>query len=260
MKFMISFLIIFYSLLSLAGTATLPQLTTSDRVITRDMFNDTRQAMYGEWVCRNASGVATDASCSLGTSTYGWTNLYFTNTTNEVRLYESSGDLFFNVGGASSEYQFKINGTTVLTVDNDGIDRDDLEGINYAISSSSGAYGSTSSTYVQPTNLSASITTTGNPVEISLVASATAASESKIECNRTGSCELDIQLYDGSSSLYEYTYNRGGTSGAGSAPCSIVKFIDVPSAGSKTYSVRFKQASSGSWRVDYCRLMVRELK
>lgn len=256
-------IILFITLFSVgafAGTATLPQLSTSDRVITRSMFNDTRQALYNEIVCRNSSGVATDASCSLGTSTYGWTNLYFSNSTNVVRAYESSGNLFFDVAGAGQEYQFKVNGTTVLTVDNDGIDRDDLEGINYAISSSSGAYGSTSSTYVQPTNLSASITTTGNPVEISLVASATAASESKIECSRTGSCELDIQLYDGSSSLYEYSYNRGGTSGAGSAPCSIVKFIDVPSAGSKTYSVRFKQAASGSWRVDYCRLMVRELK
>lgn len=134
----------------------------------------------------------------------------------------------------------------------------------YKLSSSTSSFSTSSGTYVDVTNATVTIKTTGRPVVIELIpANATTA---------------DIVQYSGSAThvnIAEFLLDRSGTSKAywameersnGTAaqyqhPCSVIRFVDVPAAGSYTYKIQVKQTSgaAGYVAVQDCQLLAYEL-
>jgi len=125
---------------------------------------------------------------------------------------------------------------------------------NYAISSSCGSNGAgTATTPTQITNLSATITTTGNPVEVSLIPDGSA-----------NNAYLDASIGSGNMTIYFY---RDGTLigqmygmnsiGATVAPNSVGAFDPGAAPGTHTYTASYSMnAATGT--VAYCKLLVVE--
>lgn len=111
------------------------------------------------------------------------------------------------------------------------------------ISSSSGTFSTTSSSFVDVTNLSVTITTTGRPVVVALISDDSTA-DSYIEVLRTGTVtqytgKLKI-LRDATTinqTAFLGTYASSATL-ASSWPVSSINHVDVPSAGTYTYKVQ----------------------
>lgn len=134
------------------------------------------------------------------------------------------------------------------------------------VSSSSGNFTSTSTSYVDITNLSVSITTTGRPVYIGMIADGT-SNIGAIYAQRNGEdVGVDIKFVRGASDAmvtqlksslplsggYNYTW----------MPCSSVHYIEAPASGTYTYKVQGKAEVAGSSPVigfSYCKLIAYEL-
>ena len=116
---------------------------------------------------------------------------------------------------------------------------------NYGLSSSSGTFSTSSGSYVDVTNLSVTITTTGSPVIIKLVSGGN---------NPTfgGSGTSYTKLVRGATSLATHIFAVTGY-------FNSLDFVDTPSAGTHTYKVQ-AYASGGSTSVERVKLFVQEIK
>ena len=131
--------------------------------------------------------------------------------------------------------------------------------------SDSGEYSTASSTYVAVTNLTASITTTGRPVEIKLIAD-TGATASGIGVTVSSGSELSMfsQFKRGSTSL-GITSTKLVVTGNGAVPLtmnhppSAYHTEDAPVAGTYTYTFEVKLTTGTYLNVTDVRLVVREL-
>lgn len=120
---------------------------------------------------------------------------------------------------------------------------------NYGVSSSCGSFSSSSSSYVDITNLSVTITTTGNPVYITLT---------------TDNGENSPGFYSGGSTTIRIV--RGATdlgdsvSSSASIPLPVPSALDVIGAGTHTYKVQMRHFSAGSGVLQHYKLAAWELK
>lgn len=127
------------------------------------------------------------------------------------------------------------------------------------ISSSSSNFSTASSGYVDVTNLSVSITTTGRPVYIGLISDGTnfcnvyhalgvaSANDVAIKFIRDST---DIAIIQSATSSQLELY----------APCSAFQTIDVPSAGTYTYKAQVRSSTAGvATGVNYAKLIAYEL-
>lgn len=128
-----------------------------------------------------------------------------------------------------------------------------LAALGQQLSSSSGTFSTSSSSLVDVTNLTCTITTTGRPVKIELVPDGT-TNTGYIE-NDTGSSSVSIAL------------NKGGTIigqaniAPGRMPVSVCSYVDVPAAGTYTYKIQAARdvLVAGNTHVYYAKLLVYEL-
>jgi hypothetical protein len=115
---------------------------------------------------------------------------------------------------------------------------------NYAISSAAPVASTTSTTMVDVTNLSVSITTTGRPVIVALVGSGSTTSEF--------SGGLTVNFKRGSTTV-------GVFYSSGTVECQGVLNLDTPAAGTYTYKVQYASNSGSSVSITGPRLLVLEL-
>jgi hypothetical protein len=132
-------------------------------------------------------------------------------------------------------------------------------------SSSSSAFSTSSTTAVDVTNLSISITTTGRPVFIGIAHEGTGTVGSIGYTRSSESAGVVIRLLRDATTVSESRYttlSAGGGSTNGECAPSSFWYIDVPSAGTYTYKIQAYSAYSGSSpnvAVSYCKLIAFEL-
>lgn len=130
-----------------------------------------------------------------------------------------------------------------------------LPAANYVVSSGSGAYTTTSGTYVNPTNLSVSLTTTGRPVVLQLVPSSTTDNAS-IGFVSGGTVGAFTRFTQDGTTLPSQVYVATGST---YFPCGAFSVFTVPSSGAHTFEFRIKRSSAGTVYVTDCKLVAREL-
>ena len=149
----------------------------------------------------------------------------------------------------------KINDSAVTTVKiADGAVTYAKRGtLNYQLSSSCGSFSTSSTSYTAVTNLTASITTNGRPVYVSLVPAE--SSEAKFEqSSATGAITLKLERSSGPLNLGEQSFLLVSGDYAGVTP----SWLWVPSAGAHTISVYVK-VSAGTIGISNYKLFCYEL-
>ncbi|NIO44978.1 MAG: hypothetical protein GTN36_05505 [Candidatus Aenigmarchaeota archaeon] len=132
------------------------------------------------------------------------------------------------------------NVTTAKIADNN-VTRAKLEAVGVQNSNSSGSFSTTSTSFVDITNLSVTITTSGRPVIIGLKSFDT--NESRVVCNGSTSPSGTIQLLQDSTTIGTYRYGSDATEVL--QPANIYH-IDEPTAGTYTYKFQAKISTGGT--------------
>jgi hypothetical protein len=147
-------------------------------------------------------------------------------------------------------------GSEKLYVDKDGVlgSKTNLPAVGQQISTSSGLFSTASATYVDVTNLSATIATVGRPVHLALVPDG--SGNVMNFAVPTGSVSA-VALLRGATVLAEW---RASNTSAGILAYPLpAQFTDVPAAGTYTYKVQMKTDAGGAQRLDYAKLVAFEL-
>lgn len=114
---------------------------------------------------------------------------------------------------------------------------------NYGISGSSGTFATSSTSPVNVTGLSTTITTNGRPVLVMLQPDGTAESQFGPQSGTSAGPAIIQILRDGTPiGIYEILINVNGSFDY--LPCSSVQILDVPSAASHTYTVQVNVTAS----------------
>jgi hypothetical protein len=189
--------------------------------------------------------------------------LSFTNETGSGWFRESAGVLKAAILGTYrlllNATGLQINGT--LTVSGK-IDRPSLPTVGQQISSSCGAFTTSSATPVDVTNLTVTITTTGRPV-ILMLQPVGPTSYGCVGASKSGGNSADAYFFlnRGGSNIISWevkTSAVGGTSIDGWVPCGSIFYIDAVGAGTYTYKIQ-TQAQAGSSVVSNSALVAYEL-
>lgn len=137
-----------------------------------------------------------------------------------------------------------------------------------AISDSSGAYVTTSSTEADVTNLSVTITTTGRPVLVMLIPSGVNYTGGVVGCSNPSvsgtSSQIRIRVYRDSTNLTETQAGQANSSlnETGFVPCGAVSTIDVVGAGTYVYKITAFIITDGGTPggfITHCKLVAFEL-
>lgn len=138
-----------------------------------------------------------------------------------------------------------------------------------AISPSSSGFDTTSSTYVDVTNLSVTLTTSGRPIKIELISGSTSASSggavSVTNANNQNAAGGYFQFLVDSVTVATFSLNvtteDGGVSLRNEIPCGGLSFIYPAAAGTYTIKMQAKRAggSSSTVSVSACKLVAYEL-
>jgi hypothetical protein len=133
---------------------------------------------------------------------------------------------------------------------NQGIERTNLVSVGQQISSSSGLFTTTSTTFVAVTNLSVTITTSGRPVVLMLIGDGSGGNASVIYAQSSGSAGLGAFVaIERNSSIITYqgltqNLSSGGNLFSIETPVSSIAHLDPVSAGTYTYAVYLRAQSS----------------
>ena len=271
------------------GTSTL--LAKSDgQTISSNDVNQYRAAFNEDIVPRNSTGAATDDAGDIGNGTYRFSNSHADNyhigtTANGLKIIEN-GSNQISIQTASVERVVidangldagglkdltitgaKIAETTIpgSKITTGSIDSDRLETLNKDLSVTSGAYSTTSTSFV--TALTA-IITTARPVMLCLVADENGTNTSSVAVAATAIVnEFDVsyQIKRGSTVLgiYQLKQEPGGGYLSGDElilPTGILNHVDFGLSGTGTYTVQVKVNSVNTTaKLNYVKLLAYEL-
>lgn len=147
------------------------------------------------------------------------------------------------------------------------VTRAKMESVGQQLSSSCGAFTTSSTSYVDVTNLTVTITTTGRPVACQLVSdgtNSTTVGDCKIGCTSdAATCATFLILYQDSTIVAQGDFaDTGSASGAGSQTmCSAFNHVYAVAAGTYVFKVQAKASGAGTFlsNVTRAKLMCREL-
>jgi hypothetical protein len=174
---------------------------------------------------------------------------------------------------SSNNLQVKDLGITTAKLDNLSvtnakiadatIEKTKLAPLGQAVSASSGAFTTSSSSYVVVTNLSFSFTTTGRPVMVLLINDGS-GNDSEFDILRSGSDIAIGAVRFMRNSVAQASYRvrnaATGVSGIGIGCATPPYFFDEsPPAGSNSYEVQVKMVTAGTFAVAYFKLVAYEL-
>lgn len=130
------------------------------------------------------------------------------------------------------------------------------------VSSSCGSFSTTSSSYVDVTNLSVSITTTGRPVSILLQPDGSVNTDSSYirsatEASNSGG--LYIRILRGSTVVSQTKLKGDVAATSLEWPPTSISFIDIPSAGTYVYKIQLRASGTGAVLITYSVLVAYEL-
>lgn len=144
-----------------------------------------------------------------------------------------------------------------------GITKPMLAALGQQVSSSCGDFFTTSTSFVDVTNLSVSITTTGRPVMIMIIPDGAGVSYFGISRGASAG-DASFKLLRGATTVgipYLFYDSNGATTGAiVQLPPGALNTVDIPSAGTYTYKLQAKSSvASVTSEVFGCKLLVYEL-
>jgi hypothetical protein len=130
-------------------------------------------------------------------------------------------------------------------------------------SSGSGVFTTTSTSAVDVTNLSVTITTTGRPVYIGLIHDSSISSLSYIGCSDLDNgCQSEVKILRDAtliSNSFLWSQSVGSSTSFHMVPTSSVNHIDTPAAGTYTYKIQTLAGSGDTAHVIYAKLVAYEL-
>lgn len=216
--------------------------------------NQYRTALNGDLVPRNSSGVATDEAGSIGTAALRWLNAYFKT------LFLDDGTTTFSLEHSSTNLLLKRGSDLLkqfgaMPLQTNGSDPG-VSGLS--ISSSSSGFSTSSLTYVDVTNLSVTLTTTGRPVEVGLISDLQTSIVSEVSVNNTGGIAAGLLRFLENGSQLNSDMLIEAHDEKVAVPAGAVRTIATPAAGTHTYKLQARR-SSGFIRVQQCVLFAREL-
>lgn len=209
------------------------------------------------------SGVPTDIAGDIGSTVYRWANAYikklFIGTpANGIAVADNAGKLSLEVAG-SEELRFA---STHRSVTEDGSDPGE-GGICF---SSDVDFSTSSTSYVDVTNASVTLTITGRPVEISFISDT--SNTGYIRHNNSSEVGFNsylsnFKLVRDSTDVAEVAMGHKGQSvsvGEGKFPPATVRFLDHGNAaGTYTWKIQTKVNRAAMTSQMRCRMMVREI-
>lgn len=137
--------------------------------------------------------------------------------------------------------------------------------VNYVLSSTCTSFNTTSTSDTAVTNLTVTITTSGNPVMLKLVSASSTASyiATSDVSSANGQVSAFITLQRDAVDVYEYFMLTDAPPNPKlTIPTSSVSYFDVPAAGTYTYRIRAKMQNSGTNGITFsqCKLLAYEVK
>lgn len=224
-------------------------LSTATGVVDASELNQFRSALNSTLMPRNSSGVVADLAASLGSSTYRFDS----SNIQKIFLGTASQNVF--IDGSGADLRFYVSNTKEASVTSSGVEGSYLKDIsvtqgglnngNYSISSSCGAYQTTSTSYVAVTNLSASITATGRPVRLMLNSDGVC----HVMCGPgAGTSTCAIRAKRDSTVFSEESFESQPVQEW--LPCGNFTWFDTPSAGTYTYSIEVKSITGSGFYID----------
>jgi hypothetical protein len=138
-----------------------------------------------------------------------------------------------------------------------------MDSVGQQTSSASGSFSTTSATYVDVTNLSVAITTTGRPVIVAVIADTTAAGAYIGASVSTGlGAGWNVKLLRDATTAAIWTMTLDATGGGSGAYAMFVPgclmHIDVPAAGTYTYKLQQRRIGTNATFAN-CKLVAYEL-
>lgn len=258
MKFVLQiWLVAFLGAVAFAGTNTIISVPSSPQQYVRtNHVNQYYSALSGDLVPRNSSGIATDLGGDLGQSTKRWDDLF----SKKLNIGAAGSGLFIDDNGGL--LRFGVGGVAVADVSSTGRW---VASLGQQVGSSTGTYSTSSTSYTAVTNVSATITTRGRPVFLTLIS----ADGDPLASN---ACSIGATTTGGGSYAIEYVWKRGST-GIGHyvqsfdpnvssrtlfIPCTSVLHFDVVAAGTYTYTLEVK-TNGATTNITHAKIFAYEL-
>lgn len=194
------------------------------------------------------TGVLPEVNGGTNQSTYTTGDILYASATDTLsKLPIGSSNQVLTVTAGLPSWQNSVSGSA-----------------NYQISGSSGAFASSSASYVDITNLSVTITTTGNPVVLMIVPDGSGNAAFLDIQNSTGAATSQFNYVRASTIIAENSFSWAETGAVIVAldvelPVSAHIMFDPVGAGTYTYKMQGRQ-SSGSFQVNYVKLVAYEIK
>lgn len=140
-----------------------------------------------------------------------------------------------------------------------------LSAVNQQVSSSSGNFSTTSVSFVDVTNLSVTITTSGRPVFVGLISDNDPVQVANLGgVSTSAACGAVVKVLRDATQVAQYAATNAGTSTSNSCaigqPPSAVQTYDIGlAAGTYTYKVQILNAGGTTARLQYSKLVAYEL-
>jgi hypothetical protein len=249
------------SIANLTSPASASYVAGSSTFVWQSDVNTPANMDGGSVIIRNitasSKGITLTAPAALG-SNYSIT-LPALPASQKIMTLDATGALTAPYTVDNSTITISAN---VIGVPDGGITRPKMVAVGQQVSSSSGVFTTSSSSLVDVTNLSVSLTTTGRPVMLLLIDDGTGG---YVQFDRsTAAVEpgVVIAFLRAGVAISTQTYRVSLASSYTNElqmPPSIFQFFDVPAAGTYTYKVQAKITSATTVTVGNCKLVAYEL-
>lgn len=197
------------------------------------------------------------------------TGIYL-NAVGNMRAAVAGGDvLTLTATGAAVTGTLSVSGALTPTGGISGMTRASLPAVGQQVSLSSGNFSTSSTTYVDITNLTVTITTSGRPIILGLIPDGTANASGLVSQTTDATATVSdsyFKLFRGVSSISEnFIQTIGAANVAGlriGTPPLGCFFVDTPAAGTYTYKMQTHSGAAAytiSTLVQYVKLIAYEL-
>jgi hypothetical protein len=204
----------------------------------------------------------------------------YNTTTNQPEFYNGSAWAAFYGGATTVDGStLEVSGTSIRVKDSgivtakiadsnvttaklaDGaVTQAKRAALGQQISSSCGNFSGSSSSYVDVTNLSVSLTTTGRPVKILCIPDGSAAGGYFSASSTAGALgDIFLQVLRDATVVGVINYNCPGASESIQIPAPAVAALDLPAAGTYTYKLQIRKQSGSAYGALNVKLAAYEL-
>lgn len=153
---------------------------------------------------------------------------------------------------SSNTLQIKDSGVSAAKIAAGSITQVKMGALGQQLSTTCGTFSTASTSYVDVTNLSVTITSTGRPIYVGLISDAATVDNSAVI--GSGGDTAYIKILRDSTLAAQLS-----TNGSSSTPATIVQTIDAPGAGTYTYKVQMKRSGGAAVSINYAKLIAYEL-